>query len=230
MTGAWRLGLLCLPLALTGCLDDDDARRVTSVELTRSLPRPVAAACRAVARDESLRVPPVCPRLVPDLPIVTEEDNPSLMVPFPPTSYELTFNTASEPRHWVVGVGRPRAARQSVLSDRFNAVKGLPRLVRRLRDGSERVAVYWYPPPGGAVHEGHVIAFVEKRDLSVWASIHGRRYGDAAVAMAIDLARSVGSAATCHHPWWCSEEDQFSWRVSSAFASEWTSAGSSSSS
>jgi hypothetical protein len=231
MTGAWRVGVLCLALALTGCLDDGDARRVTSLELTRTLPRPVAAACRAIARDESLRVPPICPRLVPDLRIVTEEDNPSLIVPFPPTSYELTFNTAvSEPGHWVVGVGRPQAARQSVLSDTFNAVKGLPRLVRRLRDGSERVALYWYPPPGGAIHEGHVIAFVEKSDLSLWASIHGRRYGDAAVAMVLDMARSVSRASTCHHPWRCSAEDPYSWRVSSAYASEWTSAGSSSSS
>jgi hypothetical protein len=41
------------------------------------------------------------------------------------------------------------------------------------------------------VHEGHVIAFVRMGDLSLWASIHGRRYGDAAVAMVLDMARSA---------------------------------------
>jgi hypothetical protein len=197
MTGAWRVFVLWLPLALAGCLGDDDERRrgaptVNSVELTRTLPPQVRAACRAAAREESLRVRPVCPGLVPDLRILTEKDNPNLSLPFPPNWYELTFNTAGPgPRHWVVGVGRPRAARQNVLSDEFHVVKGLPRLVDRLRVGGERVSAYWYPPPGGAVHEGHVIAFVRRSDLSLWASIHGRRYGDAAVAMVVDMAGGV---------------------------------------
>jgi hypothetical protein len=134
----------------------------------------------------------VCPPLVPDVRIVTEKDNPNLSVPFPPNSYELTFNTAvPEPRHWVVGVGRPAVASENVLSDRFHVVRGLPKLVKRLRVGGERVAVYWYPRPGGAMHEGHVIAFVRMRRLSLWASIHGRRFGDAAVAMALEMARTV---------------------------------------
>jgi hypothetical protein len=124
--------------------------------------------------------------------IVTEGDTPNLSVPFPPDHYELTFNTAGpEPRHWVVGLGRPAAAEENVLSDKLHVVKGLPKLVNRFRVGSEQVAVYWYPPPGGAVHEGHVIALVRMRNLTLWASIHGRRYRDAAVAMVLDMARSV---------------------------------------
>lgn len=91
----------------------------------------------------------------------------------------------------MVGVSRPRAAEENILSDKLHVVKGLPKLIKRLRVGSERVAVYWYPPPGGAVHEGHVIAFVRLGDLALWASIHGRDYGDAAVAMVLDMARSV---------------------------------------
>jgi hypothetical protein len=215
ITHVWRLGLLWLALALAGCQDDGDrgegrrsadrgdrvrevrvdpeeTRRVVNVKLTRRVPPPVAAPCRAASREESLRVPAVCPGLVPDVRIVTEQDNPNLEVPFPPNWYELTFNTAvANPRHWVVGVGRPGAATENVLSDKLHVVKGLPKLVERLRVGSERVAVYWYPPPGGAKHEGHVIAFVRMPQLTVWASIHGRRYGDAAVAMALDMAGSV---------------------------------------
>jgi hypothetical protein len=197
-----RMVWLALALALAGCVDDsdDDGRRgedrdapaVTSVELTRRVLPPVAAACRAASREESLRVPAICPGLVPDVRIVRERDNPNLSLPFPPDHYELTFNTAvSHPRHWVVGVGRPTAAEEHVLSDKFHVVKGLPKIVKRLRVGSERVAVYWYPPPGGAMHEGHVIALVRMRDLAVWASIHGRRYGDAAAAMVLDMARSA---------------------------------------
>jgi hypothetical protein len=41
------------------------------------------------------------------------------------------------------------------------------------------------------MHEGHEIAFVRMRGLSLWASNHGRRYGDAAVAMALEMARTV---------------------------------------
>jgi hypothetical protein len=201
MTGAWRLGVLLLPLALAGCLDDGDGgggprgadrgeRTVVSVELTTRPLRPVVAACRAAAGEESLRVPAVCPQLVPDLKILTERDDPNLILPSPPTWYELTFNTAvAEPGHWIVGVGRPRAARESVLSDRFHEVEGLPRLVQRFRAAGARVAVYWYPPPGGAMHRGHVIAFVQGRNLALWASIHGRRYADAALAMVLDMAR-----------------------------------------
>jgi hypothetical protein len=215
ITHAGRLGLLALSFGLSGCLDDgntgeapgsadvdqsvrevrvdpDEARRVRSVKLTSRLPRAVAATCREASRETSLRVRVVCPPLVPDVRIVTEKDNPSLGVPFPPNWYTMTFNTAvSDPRHWVVGVGRPEAARQNVLSDRFHVVKGLPKLVKRLRVGRERVALYWYPPPGGAMNEGHVIAFVRMPGLSLWASIHGRRYGDAAVAMALEMARAV---------------------------------------
>jgi hypothetical protein len=173
-------------------VDPEDARRVVSVKLTRNLPPPVAATCRAASREKSLRVPAICPRLVPDVRIVTEEDNPNLSVPFPPDHYELTFNTAvPEPRHWVVGVGRPAAAEENVLSDKLHVVKGLPQLVKHVRVGSEQVAVYWYPPPGGAVHEGHVIALVRMPDLALWASVHGRRYGDAAVAMVLDMASTV---------------------------------------
>jgi hypothetical protein len=214
MTRAGRFGPFWLALALAGCLGDGDgdgrrgqdrgdhvpevrvdprdARSVSSVKLTRRVLPPVAVACRAASREESLRVPTICPGLVPDLRIVTERDNPNLSVPFPPDHYELTFNTAvPAPRHWVVGVGRPSAAEKNVLSDTFHVVKGLPKPVKRLRVGSERVAVYWYPPPGGAVHEGHVIALARMRDLTLWASIHGRRYGDAATAMVLDMARSV---------------------------------------
>jgi hypothetical protein len=215
ITRAGRLGLLALSFGLSGCLDDgnegearrsadvnrsvrevrvdpEEARRVASVNLTRRLPRPVVATCRQASRETSLRVRVVCPPLVPDVRIVTEKDNPHLSVPFPPNWYDMTFNTAApEPRHWVVGVGRPKAASQNVLSDRFHVVKGLPKLVKRLRVGREQVALYWYPPPGGAMNEGHVIAFVRMRGLSLWASIHGRRYGDAAVAMALEMARTV---------------------------------------
>jgi hypothetical protein len=215
ITRAWRLGVLWLPLALAGCLgnsdrdearrsadrgdqvrevrvDPEETRRVVSVKLTRRVPTPVAATCREASREASLRVPAVCPGLVPDVRIVTEKDNPNLEVPFPPTWYEPTFSTAvPEPRHWVVGLGRPGAATQNVLSDELHVVKGLPMLIKRLRVGSERVAVYWYPPPGGAKHEGHVIAFVRMPQLTIWASIHGRRYGDAAVAMVLDMARTV---------------------------------------
>jgi hypothetical protein len=174
ITRAGRLGLLAFGFGLYGCVDDDnggearrsadinqsvrevrvdpeEAGRVASVKLTRRLPQPVAATCRQASRETSLRVRVVCPPLVPDVRIVTEKDNPNLSVPYPPNWYDMTFNTAvPEPRHWVVGAGRPRAASQNVLSDKFHVVKGLSELVKRLRVGSEQVALYWYPPPGGA--------------------------------------------------------------------------------
>jgi hypothetical protein len=79
-----------------------------------------------------------------------------------------------------------------LLTDFINEVKGKPTLVRLEDVAGRRVLVYRYPPyPAGGVNGSHWAAFVRVGEELVFASVHGRRYVNAAVAMAVDLAEQA---------------------------------------
>ena len=90
--------------------------------------------------------------------------------------------------HWITGGGKAGTVRTWLLTDAFNETPGSPTLVRALSAQGRRVLVYRYPTRGGGPNMGHWAAFVELEEEMVFASLHGRRYSEAAVAMAVDLA------------------------------------------
>jgi hypothetical protein len=64
--------------------------------------------------------------------------------------------------------------------------------VRSVEQGGRMVRVYQFPRyPGGGVNGDHWAAFVKVGDELVFASLHGKRYVEAAIAMALDLARQA---------------------------------------
>jgi hypothetical protein len=116
--------------------------------------------------------------------------------------YMLDYNTAAgfsgRPMegviHWLVGGGEARIVRRWLLTDVVNDFKGNPQLVRRLTVGGRHVLVYRFPPyPAGGVNGSHWAAVVRVGNELVFASVHGRRFVDAAVAMAADLAEQASA-------------------------------------
>jgi hypothetical protein len=79
------------------------------------------------------------------------------------------------------------------LDRRCQRHQGNPKFVRRQDVDARQVLIYRFPPfPAGGPNGGHWAAFVRVgRDEMVFASLHGRRYVDAAVEMALDLAKEA---------------------------------------
>ena len=171
-----------------------DVARLRELELTYRVPRQVRQACAEARRLASVRV--VCPRLVPDVPLTKIAGLwGSIVIDAEPRFYMLSFNNGGLPggkRHWLTGGGLARVVDKWVLTDFANEVKGEPKLVRRLNVRGRRVLVYRFPPfPAGGPNSGHWAAFVRSDDEVVFASLHGKRYLDAAVEMALDLAQQA---------------------------------------
>jgi hypothetical protein len=171
-----------------------DAARLRELELTYEVPRQVRQACAEARRLASVRV--VCPRLVPDVPLTNIAGLwGSIVLDAEPRFYMLSFNNGGLPggkRHWLTGGGLARVIDKWVLTDFANEVKGDPKLVRTLNVRGRRVLVYRFPPfPAGGPNGGHWAAFVRSDDEVVFASLHGKRYLDAAVEMALDLAQQA---------------------------------------
>ena len=76
-----------------------------------------------------------------------------------------------------------------VFSDFVNEAKGDAVLVRTVSVHGQRVDIYRFPRyPAGGPNGSHWAALVEIGDEVVYASLHGERYVDAAIEMAVDLA------------------------------------------
>jgi hypothetical protein len=200
--------LVLLALSAAGCINGggeakprEDARstderwhlddaRLRRLGLTRDIPVSVRKACAEARRATTIRV--ICPRLIPEARL---SNSGAIVLLTERRFYELDFNTPGPQRrvqHWLTGGGQAGVVKRWVLSDFANVVKGNPTLVRELDVGGRRVHVYRYPPyPAGGVNGSHWAAFVRVGEELVFASVHGRRYVNAALAMAVDLAEQA---------------------------------------
>jgi hypothetical protein len=176
-----------------------DAVRLRQLGLTRGAPAQVVRACREARRLATVRV--ICPELIPDVPLSTIDglDGGPIILVDERRFYMLEFNNAGgfgRPLrgvlHWIVGGGMAPIVDQWVLTDSMNDVKGEPKLVRQLNLAGRTVRVYRFPRyPAGSANGSHWAAFVRVGDELVFASLHGERYVDAAVEMALDLAEQA---------------------------------------
>jgi hypothetical protein len=136
-----------------------------------------------------------CPTLIPKTRYVRREGLFGEL-DFGPSLWAITFNNGDNGGgyvHWIAGAGTTRAVQYDQLGDAKNEVKGLPRLVSRSHVQGLAVMVYEYPEyPAGGPNGGHSAAFVRCGRLLVFASIHGHGLGQAATAMAVDLAERSG--------------------------------------
>jgi hypothetical protein len=81
-----------------------------------------------------------------------------------------------------------------ILTDLVNEVKGDPNLVQTMHADGRTVLVYRFPEyPAGGIDGSHAAAFVSVGDQLVFASLHGTRWVEAAVEMALDLARQASA-------------------------------------
>lgn len=211
-----RLALTCAALAIAapGCLHEDSdkghgseaesqrlsAARLRELDLTYEVPRQVRRACAPARRQATVRV--LCPRLIPDVALTQIEGlSGAAILPLEERRfYMLNFTSAGgfagRPVegviHWLVGSGQAAIVGRWVLTDATNEVRGDPRLVRELIVRGRGVRLFRFPPyPGGGVNGSHWAAVVRAGDELVFASLHGRRYREAAVAMAVDLAEQA---------------------------------------
>jgi hypothetical protein len=184
-----------------------DGGRLRLLGLTYDIPSEVRAACNEARGAATVRV--ICPRLIPDAPLseIAGLGGGALVLLEERRFYMLDFNTSgSGPgsrrvEHWIVGAGQAGVVEKWVLSDFANEVKGNPRLIRRLTVTGRPVTIYRYPPyPAGSVNGSHTAAFVRVGDELVFASLHGRRHVEAAVAMAVDLAEQAARSAPAASP------------------------------
>jgi hypothetical protein len=172
-------------------LDED---RLGELTLTRNVPRQVRSACEEASRLATVRV--VCPRLILDVPLTRLEGLwGSIVLDAEPRFYMLSFNNGGLPggkRHWIVGSGTAGVVAKWVLTDHANEVQGNPELMEERDIEGHRILIYRFPPfPAGGPNGGHFGAFVRVEDEYFFASLHGRRFIDSAIAMALDLVRQT---------------------------------------
>jgi hypothetical protein len=177
-----------------GVLPRSDSARLRQLGLTSEIPTRVREACGKARRRVTVRV--LCPKLIVDVPLFRPGGGLHGPITFAPTYYMLSFNNGDPPgpaRHWIVGGGRARAVEKWVLTDVANETKGNPKLVSRRNVDARTVLIHRFPPfPAGGPNGGHWAAFVRvDRHEMVFASLHGKRYVDAAVEMALDLAKEA---------------------------------------
>lgn len=178
-----------------------DAALLRRLGLTRDVPDQVREACAEARRPAKVRV--TCPRLIPDIPLTRIEGLWGSMVSGPGLVYELSFVNAGgffgRPlkgvEHWITGGGVAAAVQKDVFTDFANEVKGNPKLVRSFAVRGRLVRVYRFPHyPAGGPNGDHVAAVIRVGDELVFASLHGQRYVEATVAMAVDLAEQADSS------------------------------------
>jgi len=197
--------VICLTSACAGDTEDQPrqagaepltAALMRELELTRRIPAQVRAACAEARRLVQVRV--VCPKLIPDIPLTKIEGLwGSITFQEDPRVWMVSFNNAGgfhgRPlkgvEHWIAGGGRTAVVEKFVLSDFAHEAKGDAVLVRTANVRGRDVRIYRFPSyPGGGANGSHWAAFVDVGDGVVFASLHGERYIDAAVEMAVDLA------------------------------------------
>jgi hypothetical protein len=195
---------VCLASA---CEEDEQSRmrgvnapltqaRLSQLQLTRHIPDQIRHACTEARQLAQVRV--VCPRLIPDIELTKIEGLwGAIIFQEEPRVWMLSFTNAGgfygRPLrgvgHWIAGGGKATIVEKWILSGFTNEVKGNAVLVRTIRESGRRVRIYRFPSyPAGGVNGSHWGAFVDIGDEIFFASLHGERYIDAAVQIAIDLA------------------------------------------
>jgi hypothetical protein len=179
--------------------DEAELARVEELGLTRRIPWQVRTACEDAERFATVRV--VCPRLIPDVRITTMKGSFGAAVGREqPHMYMMSFDKdffGSTPppagvKHWVVGGGDGDTVKKWVLSDFAHEVEGDARLVRTVQRDGYRVMIHQFPEfPAGGLNGSHVAALIGIGDEVVYASLHGERYLDVAIEMAVDLAEQA---------------------------------------
>jgi hypothetical protein len=184
------------------------AEQLLELGLTREIPDQVLEACAEARRLTTVSV--VCPQLVPNIPIThTKGSYGSIVFADQPRVYMLSFDkdffnppkNCGEPdaqgncpgvKHWIVGGGDAGLVEKWVLTDHANELKGDAELMESRQVDARVVLIYRFPRyPAGGVNGSHWAAFVQVDDETVFASLHGARYAEAAVEMALDLAEQA---------------------------------------
>ena len=144
--------------------------------MTSEIPSKVRATCRAAAR--YARVAVRCPRLVPDIPIERRLGYGSLSPIGERRAYTLTFNNAGR-LHWIIGGGSQERVRRYELKESSVSRR------RRIKEGGITIDLYRFREfPRGSYHGGHVGAFIQYGSQVVFATVHGVKHTDVAVAIA----------------------------------------------
>jgi hypothetical protein len=146
----------------------------------------VSDACRRSVKHATR--PAICPKLVPDVNAVSDRKLSGPIAPRNAHGYSLmSFNNGSVTRHFILGTGSRRWLARWIFDARFNDSGGKPRRLANLHVDGTTVRLYSF---FGGPNAGHIGAVVRRRDgLEAFASMHGRRYTDAVVLMALDLGR-----------------------------------------
>jgi hypothetical protein len=164
----------------------------------------VSIACADARRVARVRV--VCPRLIPDIPltridglwgVLSGREEPRLWMVTFTNAGGLHGRPLKGVEHRIVGGGKTEVVEKWVLSGVLHEVKGDAVPSRTVNARGRRVRLYRFPSyPAGGPNGGHWAAFVDVGDEVVFASLHGERYVDAAVEMAVDLAAQVAIRLT----------------------------------
>jgi hypothetical protein len=167
---------------------------VESVRLTTQLPPRVRSTCVEARRQ--VRVPVVCPPLVPADGVVSD---PYLYGAESRDSagdfYLLTFNNGqiAGHTHWIVGAGRGQTVHRYLFDPRRWAVPGRVRRLDERRYGPWAITFYRFPPyPSGGELGGHDLALAHLGDTTYFASVHGRTRHDADAAMLLAMLLTAG--------------------------------------
>ncbi len=143
-----------------------------------------------------MRVPVVCPPLVPADGVVSD---PNLCGAESRDAagdfYLLTFNNGqiAGHTHWIVGAGRGQTVHRSLFDPRIWAVPGRVRRLGERRYGPWAVTFYRFPlyPSGGELG-GHDLALAHLGKTTYFASVHGRTHHDADAAMLLAMLLTAG--------------------------------------
>lgn len=181
----------------------DERARLSQLGLTTTIPSQVKEACAEARRLATVRV--LCPLVIPNVRITKMKGSfGSIVFDAEPRVYMLNFDkdffgsTPPPPgvRHWIAGSGKASIVEKWILTDFANEVEGDAELLRTEQVRGHEIRIYAFPRyPAGGVNGSHVGAFVQVGDEIVFASLHGSRYEDAAVEMAVSLAEQVANAA-----------------------------------
>lgn len=190
-----------------------DADQLLDLGLTREIPDQVLEACAEARRLATVRV--LCPRVIPNIPITrTKGSYGSIVFADQPRVYMLSFDkdffnppqdcgeaqaqgNCPGVKHWIVGGGDAGLVEKWILTDFANEVKGDAELMESREVDDRLVLAYRFPQyPAGGVNGSHWAAVVQVGEEAVFASLHGGRYVEAAIEMALDLAdQAAGPSA-----------------------------------
>jgi hypothetical protein len=171
---------------------------VHSMRLTTRLDPRIRSTCEQARR---LRLPAVCPPLVPTGGVVADPGLYGFQGPTLPDRtgdfYLLTFNNGDNSGHvhWIVGAGLGRTVERELFDARVWVVPGRIRRFGQRRYGPWRITFYRFPPyPSGGELGGHDLATAATGGTTYFASVHGRTHHDASAAMLIAILLTARAA------------------------------------